>query len=217
MTDAEDIIRLLDLNPHPEGGYYRETLRAPAMPGERAAGTAIYFLLAAGEVSAWHRVDAAEAWHWYAGARHPGQHLETGQRPQIVVPSHAWQTAESLGAWTPAGCTVSQTRCRNLSAPRPGLHVRRNPLAVDQRVTGHGRHGSNAGKWADGAMGKITGETIRRTIVKPQIVLDDDRACLDRLAGPRCGRSFYPAVWRSPSPGMHHDRPQAREGDDKAA
>ncbi len=153
MTDAEDIIRLLDLNPHPEGGYYRETLRAPAMPGERAAGTAIYFLLAAGEVSAWHRVDAAEAWHWYAGARHPGQHLETGQRPQIVVPSHAWQTAESLGAWTPAGCTVSQTRCRNLSAPRPGLHVRRNPPR--RRPAGDGTRSPRLqrwqmGRWRDG-------------------------------------------------------------------
>lgn len=120
--DADGIIAALGLEPHPEGGHYRETWRAAAKPGERAAGTAIYFLLRQGESSRWHRIDAAEIWHWYAGAplqleistddRHSetrilGTDLARGQAPQIVVPPHAWQSAKSLGAWTLAGCTVS--------------------------------------------------------------------------------------------------------------
>ena len=91
-------------------------------PGTRAAGTAIYFLLRSGETSHWHRVDAAEIWHWYAGASlvlsiagedaAPHEHLlgpdlAAGQRPQIIVPPHAWQSARSLGSWTLVGCTVS--------------------------------------------------------------------------------------------------------------
>lgn len=123
---ARDLIRLLELAPHPEGGWYRETWRAPlpegAPQGQRGAGTAIYYLLGAGDVSHWHRVDAAELWHWYAGAplslttssdRHDaaavllGPELIAGQRPQHVVPAGCWQTALSLGAWTLAGCTVS--------------------------------------------------------------------------------------------------------------
>ena len=121
---AEELIALLDLVPHPEGGFFRETYRDSCAVGEggRAASTAIYFLLRAGERSRWHNVDAAEVWHWYAGAplvltisenghdaqaQHLGSVLETGQRPQIIVPPNAWQTAESLGAWTLVGCTVS--------------------------------------------------------------------------------------------------------------
>lgn len=123
---ARDVIRLLELAPHPEGGWYRETWRAPlpegAPQGQPAAGTAIYYLLEAGDVSHWHRVDAAELWHWYAGAPlslttssdgHDavavllGPELAAGQRPQHVVPAGCWQTAVSLGAWTLAGCTVS--------------------------------------------------------------------------------------------------------------
>lgn len=119
---AAEIIRQLDLRPHPEGGHYRETWRADAEAGQRAAGTAIYFLLAAGEYSHWHRVDAAEIWHFYAGAPlvltvsanghdaqacHLGPDLGAGQRPQLVVPPGHWQTAVSLGAWTLVGCTVS--------------------------------------------------------------------------------------------------------------
>jgi len=121
MLTAEDIIGRLGLQPHPEGGYYRETWRAKAEPGTRAAGTAIYFLLRRGEVSAWHRVDAAEIWHWYAGAPlmlriatdGPAQELRlgndlcNGEQPQLLVPPHAWQQAESLGDWTLVGCTVS--------------------------------------------------------------------------------------------------------------
>jgi uncharacterized protein len=117
-----EIIRLLDLQPHPEGGRYRETWRAGEVTGSRAAGTAIYYLLQAGEVSRWHRIDADEVWHWYAGSalaltqspdgrtsemRRLGPDLLSGERPQILVPAGAWQMAESLGAWTLAGCTVS--------------------------------------------------------------------------------------------------------------
>jgi predicted cupin superfamily sugar epimerase len=120
--DAEAIIRLLDLRPHPEGGHYRETFRDPAgVPSGRAHSTAIYFLLRAGELSRWHRVDAAEVWHWYAGApllltvadasgRHDirlGIDFNAGERPQAVVPARAWQQAQSLGAWTLVGCTVA--------------------------------------------------------------------------------------------------------------
>ncbi|MFW6076269.1 MAG: cupin domain-containing protein [Hyphomicrobiales bacterium] len=118
----EDIIRLLELQPHPEGGHFRETWRAAAPPGQRAAGTAIYYLLQAGEISRWHRIDADETWHWYAGSPlaltlspdgraseelRLGPKLAEGERPQLLVPAGAWQSAESLGAWTLAGCTVS--------------------------------------------------------------------------------------------------------------
>jgi len=118
---ADEIIGLLDLKPHPEGGYFRETFR-DAPGGGRGLSTAIYYLLKAGEVSHWHRVDAAEIWHWHAGAplvltisanghdaeaRHLGPELRTGQRPQLIVPAGHWQTATSLGAWTLVGCTVA--------------------------------------------------------------------------------------------------------------
>lgn len=119
---ADEIIALLELQPHPEGGWYKETWRAPAAEGERAAGTSIYFLLTAEQFSHWHRVDAAEIWHWYAGAPLVlsisangedaeavilGPELAAGQRPQRIVPKGAWQSATSLGAWTLVGCTVS--------------------------------------------------------------------------------------------------------------
>jgi len=122
MAAADDVIRLLDLQPHPEGGHYRETFRDTAADASgRAASTAIYFLLRAGEISRWHRVDAAEVWHWYAGAPlslaiveeghrrdiRLGTDLVAGERPQAVVPVHAWQQAQSLGAWTLVGCTVA--------------------------------------------------------------------------------------------------------------
>ncbi|GJE25539.1 cupin domain-containing protein [Methylobacterium organophilum] len=121
-TSAEEIIASLGLQPHPEGGHYRETFRDPRAIDGRSVGTAIYYLLGIGEVSAWHRVDAAEIWHWYAGApmvitlspnghdasaHHLGPDLARGQRPQLVVPAGHWQTATSLGAWTLVGCTVS--------------------------------------------------------------------------------------------------------------
>ncbi|HEY7552339.1 MAG TPA: cupin domain-containing protein [Hyphomicrobiaceae bacterium] len=120
--EAAEIIRLLGLQPHREGGHYRETFRGAAGGASgRAHSTAIYFLLRAGEVSRWHRVDAAEVWHWYAGApllltvadaagpreTRLGIDFGSGERPQAVVPAHAWQQAQSLGAWTLVGCTVA--------------------------------------------------------------------------------------------------------------
>jgi predicted cupin superfamily sugar epimerase len=119
---AADVIRLLGLKPHPEGGHFRETFRDERASGGRAASTAIYFLLAADEVSHWHRVDAAELWHWHAGAAlelavaPPGEpatrlrlggDLAAGERPQAVVPALHWQSARSLGDWTLVGCTVA--------------------------------------------------------------------------------------------------------------
>ena len=118
----QQIIERLGLQPHPEGGHFVETWRDRPADGGRGSGTAIYFLLQVGEVSAWHRVDATEIWHWYGGAplvltvspnghdawaAHLGNDLAAGQRPQAIVPADAWQTAESLGAWTLVGCTVS--------------------------------------------------------------------------------------------------------------
>jgi len=121
--DADAVTRLLGLVPHPEGGRYRETFRGPPAAGGRGAQSAIYYLLRAGEVSAWHRVkDAAEIWHYYAGAplalavveggggvrRHRlGSDLAAGERPQAMVPAGAWQSACTLGNWTLVGCTVA--------------------------------------------------------------------------------------------------------------
>ena len=122
MQTADEIIRLLGLEAHPEGGHFRETWRAAAIAGERAAGTAIYYLLREGEVSHWHRVDATEIWHWHAGSplelslspdgrsverKQLGTSFSAGLRPQLLVPAHCWQSARSLGEWTLVGCTVS--------------------------------------------------------------------------------------------------------------
>ena len=119
---AEEIIALLELERHPEGGWYRQTFEDSPEAGARAQSTAIYYLLEGADLSAWHRVDAAEVWHWYAGAplklrlSHEGKvideytlgpELAAGQRPQVVVPRHCWQTARSFGAWTLVGCTVA--------------------------------------------------------------------------------------------------------------
>jgi predicted cupin superfamily sugar epimerase len=120
---AADIIARLELKPHPEGGHYRETFRDVRTDGHgRAASTSIYFLLARGERSRWHRIDAVEIWHYYAGdaltlrIAHDGcpAHVVTlggdlaaQQRPQAIVPARAWQMAESSGDWTLVGCTVA--------------------------------------------------------------------------------------------------------------
>lgn len=129
---AREIIERFDLEPHPEGGWYRQTFRdevgdasdgsSAAAPGA-AHSTAIYFLLARGERSHWHRVlHAAEVWHHYAGApirlrlstdgvaveEHLlGMDVAAGELPQVVVPVGVWQSAESLGEWTLVGCTVA--------------------------------------------------------------------------------------------------------------
>jgi uncharacterized protein len=120
--EAADIIARLDLKPHPEGGHYRETFRdeCPDADG-RSRSTAIYFLLARGERSHWHRIDAVEIWHYYAGAPLTlriadgdgrrnvtlGTNLSSGEQPQAIVPPFAWQAAESNGDWTLIGCTVA--------------------------------------------------------------------------------------------------------------
>lgn len=118
---AHEVIEQLGLAPHPEGGWFRETWRDLPADGGRGVGTAIYFLLAAGERSHWHRVDAAEAWHHYAGGPlelavaddtdhrviHLGDDLASGAEPQAVVPARAWQAARPLGSWTLVGCTVA--------------------------------------------------------------------------------------------------------------
>ena len=122
----DDLIARLGLQPHPEGGHYVETYRAAASDGERGAVTCIYYLLRAGERSRWHRVDATELWHFQAGdalaldiadigeaagagaVRHRlGPDLAGGDVGHAVVPPHAWQSAQSLGAWTLVSCTVA--------------------------------------------------------------------------------------------------------------
>jgi hypothetical protein len=125
MTDTTDIQTLIDtlgMQPHPEGGWFVEMFRDVDGPDGRARSTAIYFLLAEGQSSHWHRVDAVEVWHWYAGAPlelaisedaksvntlRLGPDLAGGERPQGVVPTGAWQAARSTGAWTLVGCTVA--------------------------------------------------------------------------------------------------------------
>ncbi|MDB2368971.1 cupin domain-containing protein [Octadecabacter sp.] len=118
---AQDIIATLNLTPHPEGGFYRQTWQAG--DGPRASGTCIYFLLEAGKPSHWHHVDAVEIWHYYAGAPlllkmaetaagpqtviRLGPDLVAGERPQGIVPMRWWQAAQTTGDWTLVGCTVS--------------------------------------------------------------------------------------------------------------
>ena len=118
---AADIIKQLDLKPHPEGGHFRETHRDELGHSGRAHSTAIYFLLARGERSHWHRIDAVEIWHYYAGSTLTlriadangqrsvklGADLAAGEAPQAIVPPRAWQSAESTGDWTLVGCTVA--------------------------------------------------------------------------------------------------------------
>ena len=119
---AANIIREFKLTPHPEGGYYREIYRDTPPDGGRGVVTAIYYLLEAGEISAWHRIDAVEMGHFYAGAplklsisadnKAPeilqlGLNSEVGEQPFHIVPMDVWQSAESTGAWTLVGCTVA--------------------------------------------------------------------------------------------------------------
>ena len=140
---ADDIIRVLDLKPHPEGGHFRETFRDTVALAGRAASTAIYYLLKAGEKSHWHRIDAAEVWHFYAGdplelsvsrdgiaVEHIvlGHDLARNERPQIIVPPHAWQSAKPLGAFTLVGCTVA-----------PGFDFKTFEMAHPDWAPGH-RH-----------------------------------------------------------------------------
>jgi uncharacterized protein len=122
LPTVAEIIARLDLRPHPEGGHYRETFRDPRADADgRAHSTAIHFLLARGERSHWHRIDAVEIWHYYAGSPltlqiadksgqlsvRLGPDLAAGQVPQAIVPAQAWQAAETTGDWTLVGCTVA--------------------------------------------------------------------------------------------------------------
>lgn len=122
IDSAEDIIRALNLEPHPEGGFYRQTFRDEE-GGERGHSTAIYYLLQKGQRSHWHKVtDAVEVWHHYAGAPlslhlsedgktsttiRLGPAILNGEHPQAIVPANCWQSAETLGNFTLVGCTVS--------------------------------------------------------------------------------------------------------------
>ena len=122
MMDAEEVIKRLNMRPHPEGGHYVETWRDQVPVTERGKGSAIYYLLKDGEKSVWHRIDAVEVWHFYAGAPLSmhlspdgrsirsfvlGNDFEEEEVPQVVVPAGNWQTARSLGDWTLVGCTTT--------------------------------------------------------------------------------------------------------------
>lgn len=117
---AQDIIKILGMIPHPEGGWYKETWRGGG-DGARPTGSSIYFLLEADQRSHWHRVDAAEIWHWYAGSAMElhihedgkthidilGPDLNVAQRPQLIVNPNAWQASVPINGWVLVGCTVS--------------------------------------------------------------------------------------------------------------
>jgi predicted cupin superfamily sugar epimerase len=134
-SEADRLIAALDLAPHPEGGWFRETYRGAASADGRATSTAILFLLKAGELSRWHRIDAAEIWHWHRGAPleltialeggerqvlRLGPDIEAGETPQGIVPPGAWQTTRPLGDYGLIGCTVA-----------PGFDFARFELAAE--------------------------------------------------------------------------------------
>ena len=123
LSIARDLIEALGLRPHPEGGWYRETWRADAAPGERASATAILFLLEEGQRSHWHKVDATELWLFHAGsplrlltaARDAGPVVEArlggdvqaGEQPQLRIAPGEWQSAEADRGWALVSCIVS--------------------------------------------------------------------------------------------------------------
>jgi uncharacterized protein len=120
---AKPLIEALDLQPHPEGGWYRETWRAEAPEGERATATAILFLLEEGQKSHWHKVDAAEIWLFHAGSAlrlesapddsgpthtaRLGPDVLAGEAPQLVIPAGQWQSAQADRGWALVSCIVS--------------------------------------------------------------------------------------------------------------
>lgn len=144
-TLADQLIARLNLAPHPEGGWYRQTWAGPIVEG-RASGTAILFLLKEGERSHWHRVDADEIWLWHAGA--PlilsvgesvardvilGPAVMAGQIPQSLVPAGHWQAAATTGAYTLVSCTVSPGfRFEGFELAQPGFDLPRdnNPMGM---------------------------------------------------------------------------------------
>lgn len=124
---ANELIGTLQLQPHPEGGFYRETWRSPARVtaehhASRSAMTTIYFLLAAGGFGAWHRVRSDEVWHWYEGEPlelllaspdfstvqvHRLAAVAADSTPVVTVPANWWQAARPLGSYALCGCTVA--------------------------------------------------------------------------------------------------------------
>lgn len=122
VPTADEVIAALGLKPHPEGGHFRETFRDSPLKSQRSASTAIYYLLKRGERSHWHRIDAAEVWHFYLGSPlrlriaapgmderdlRLGPNIAEGEEPQAVVPKGAWQSATSFGDYSLVGCTVA--------------------------------------------------------------------------------------------------------------
>ena len=111
---ADEVIQLLQLQAHPEGGYFRETFRDAKKVGERSASTAIYFLLKQGEISGWHRIDAVEVWHWYGGAPIRLQ-IREGEGPvETVLLGNTYRRMNAL---------------KSLFKPSPGK--RRNARSLD--------------------------------------------------------------------------------------
>lgn len=122
-SSATELIRQLELQPHPEGGWYRETWRAPAPDGARASATCIYFLLEEGQRSHWHKVDASEIWLWHAGSpvvlstsltdTGPvvdimlGGDILAGETPQHLIEPDRWQSAHASAGWALVSCIVS--------------------------------------------------------------------------------------------------------------
>ncbi len=125
--EVNELIRRLELEPHPEGGHYRRTWVHPKAHDGRPLASAIIYLLAAGERSHWHRIDAAEMWHHYAGgplelrvattvtdgdglevrSHRLGGDVLVGEEPQVVVSPGSWQAAAALAEFTLVGCTVT--------------------------------------------------------------------------------------------------------------
>ncbi|RID91425.1 cupin domain-containing protein [Gemmobacter lutimaris] len=141
MTEAQRLIAALGLERHPEGGWYRQTWIDDSSPG-RPGGTAIHFLLQAGERSHWHRVDAVEIWHWHAGAPlilslaetaegpardiRLGPDVLAGEAPQVIVPAHHWQAAAPTGDWGLVSCTVTPGfRFEGFTLAAPGFDIPR--------------------------------------------------------------------------------------------
>ena len=118
--EAADLIARLELAPHPEGGWYRETWRAAPVGAARSAGTAILFLLEAGQRSHWHRVDASELWIFQAGTPltlglvdddrvrsvRLGVDVLAGEQPQQLVQPQQWQAAQAGAGWCLVACVV---------------------------------------------------------------------------------------------------------------
>jgi hypothetical protein len=135
IPTAADIVRLLELAPHPEGGHFRETFRdTRRFDGERAASTAIYFLLARGERSHWHRIDAAETWHFYAGAP---------LRLEIAARAGAEVVATTLGPDLAAGERPRKQSCRRVPGRRPQASETGPWRAARSRPASH----SKASSW----------------------------------------------------------------------